>query len=367
MTFQLECDADQLASVLNLCAHVAGAAKHAPILRAVRIAIENGKANISATDMDHAISGEIEVKGEGEAFIEIALIAPKVSALNGGLPVKIVGDGAIATISQGRTRWKVPMMNGEGWPAKFIETPNGGSEFSPSSFVTALETASRASGGSGAHVTEAGVLAGDTGMVIGASSSKMYVAHGGVAFESPVIIPRTSIPAIRSIFGKQGEGVIHADGTMFSIRVGRTIYKSKLVDGQFPPWRKVVEKFGASIDKTFNVDRNAFSEALGRAMLVREDKSKSIGSALGVRLVIGDGECAIRSANKGAEEGEDFCEAISDDTGEIGVNAYALREAVETFDCDRIDIAFKDAETPIRISKPGEADAFRFIMPFRVA
>lgn len=373
-----KCMAGELARALNLCAQVSGREKQLPILRATRVEVANGAATFSATNLDHCVSVKVAAEGEGIAYIVTELLRQKASVLR---PNEIVtlksDDGKTLLVKQGaKTNWKTPLLDGAGFPDKFI-SPVPGKPVTANrlEFFGALAMAKEAIRSSIAATYDSGALidvADGDFVVIGTDRKRLAMIRPTVPpLANNIIMPNEAMAVASSVFRDADEVQLVADEKAIQIEADGVFYKTKLIEGNYGlDWRMAMKTLDA-LDASVLVDRQAFSEAMGRAAAIAADVTQA-GGMVSMRLEFGGGECVFTCTNKSGEEGTDACEAIGDDpeyAGHISVSEQGLGSMVKTITSDRMMIWFSTGETPAPLKLtpyPEDLSAgLRVVMPLR--
>ncbi|MBF0125841.1 MAG: DNA polymerase III subunit beta, partial [Magnetococcales bacterium] len=134
---------------------------------------------------------------------------------------------------------------------------------------------------------------------------------------------------------------------------------SKVVQGRFPDWRRVVPT-------TNTVRLTAAREALHQ--VVKRMSALSHEKSLGVRLQINDNRMEIVTINPEQEEAkEEMAVAFDGDLPvTVGFNARYLKEILVAMSGESVQFAFKDDESPVLVFDPERSDALFVLMPMRV-
>ncbi len=140
--------------------------------------------------------------------------------------------------------------------------------------------------------------------------------------------------------------------------VGDTELISKVIDGKFPDYTKVVP---SGYSKQFRISRAPLQQALQRAAILSNDKIR------GVRIVLTKDNLSMSCTNNEQEEAQE--ELAVDYAGEpldIGFNVSYLLDVLNHLSCDEIDWAFGDANSSALITIPGDEDFKYVVMPMRI-
>jgi DNA polymerase-3 subunit beta len=166
-----------------------------------------------------------------------------------------------------------------------------------------------------------------------------------------------------TLFVEMGNGGIN-------FRCGTTVVRSKVIDGTFPDWRRVVPKTKrkdpkdleeAVNDKVVQIESSDFEDALKIVSAKRGSHSPGIKFKFGkneVELSRNDPDSGkINTSIACVYEGEPI---------EIGFNASYVRDIIKALDGGRIEMIMADAGSPTIIRKVGVENPFCVLMPMRV-
>lgn len=177
-----------------------------------------------------------------------------------------------------------------------------------------------------------------------------------------VIIPRKGVQEIRRILEESSDEqkleIILDSNYIQLIRPG-IILVSKLVEGRFPDYRRVIPK-GNPLH--LNVNREQLLGVVRRMSTLSHEKS------LALRLDIEGGMMRFNSNNPEQELAEEEM-AISLEGGEtltVGFNARYLKEFLAVMESDTVRFSLKNHELPVLLSDPGQLGTEFVLMPMRV-
>lgn len=310
MTFTLHCMTNQLAAALAAAGSVVDHGIKYPILKATRIHVHGGAAIIIATNTDQAIRVGIAADGEGVAHFDTVALTSKISALQQTKPVAIEGDGNHVTISQGRTKWKLPVLKND---AQFDFEASAGTLDGTAIEISAGQLFAAFSGTRPAYDTGEvryflhGPLVefiGGALRLIGTDGNILAVVQlpGEYAARDGFIMPLKSVVAIPRLFDPESVLRLVATENAFTLTDGETLFRSKMIEGTYPDWRRVLPKSTGTVE----VDGAEFLAAIERVATIKEDIGKA-SKFVPVTMVIGESEIEFTSKNQDGEEGTDFC------------------------------------------------------------
>ena len=174
-----------------------------------------------------------------------------------------------------------------------------------------------------------------------------------------VIIPRKTIIELQRLLEESDEPVqLDIAGNQVRLTFADIELVSKLVEGKFPDYTRVVPK---GYKNDFTIDRERLLRSLQRAAIMTSDKFK------GVRCVISPGSMKISSTNADQEEAVDELEIdYGGDSIDIGFNVSYLLDVLNNLKCDNVNIALGDANSSALITIPDNADFKYVVMPMRI-
>jgi DNA polymerase III subunit beta len=133
---------------------------------------------------------------------------------------------------------------------------------------------------------------------------------------------------------------------------------SKLVEGKFPDFQRVIPK---GQNNKLVVSRDALQASLQRAAILTTDKFK------GVRCILSDNCLTIQSTNAEQEEAQEDIETeYSGDKIDIGFNVSYLLDVLANLKNESIQICLGDSNSSAVITLP-EQEGFKYVvMPMRI-
>jgi DNA polymerase-3 subunit beta len=174
-----------------------------------------------------------------------------------------------------------------------------------------------------------------------------------------IIVPRKCINELRKLLDEV-EGSVHIDLSPTKIRfgLGNAILTSKLIDGTFPDYSRVIP---TGNDKLLKIDPRSFEEGVDRVATIATDKTRAVKMALERDKVT----LSVTSPENGtaAEEvpGDYAAEGF-----EIGFNARYLLDILGQVEGDTVELHLADAAAPTLIRENEKSPALYVLMPMRV-
>jgi DNA polymerase-3 subunit beta len=174
-----------------------------------------------------------------------------------------------------------------------------------------------------------------------------------------IIVPRKCINELRKLLDEV-EGSVHIDLSPTKIRfgLGNAILTSKLIDGTFPDYSRVIP---TGNDKLLKIDPRSFEEGVDRVATIATDKTRAVKMALERDKVT----LSVTSPENGTA-----AEEVPGDYGaegfEIGFNARYLLDILGQVEGDTVELHLADAAAPTLIRENEKSPALYVLMPMRV-
>jgi DNA polymerase-3 subunit beta len=174
-----------------------------------------------------------------------------------------------------------------------------------------------------------------------------------------IIIPRKTILECQHLLGDGDEPLeLSLSGNQIKLSFGDIELISKLVEGKFPDYQRVIPK---GHKNTLIVNRDLLQAALQRAAILTTEKFK------GVRFSLSNNKITIQSTNAEQEEAQEEIETQFDgESVEIGFNVTYLLDVLANIKNSDIQISLGDANSSAVITLPN-SESFKYVvMPMRI-
>ena len=178
-----------------------------------------------------------------------------------------------------------------------------------------------------------------------------------------VIIPRKTVAELRKLLDEvTGNVEIALSDTRIQFHVDAVRLTSKLIDGTFPEYERVIPRGN---DKILRVNKKEFADAVARVAAISAERSRPVKLAVSHDLlVLSAASPDLGTATEELDEGR-----VSYDSGplEIGFQARYLNDITDQVD-DRgqVEFCFADGSAPTVVRDAADASALYVLMPMRV-
>ena len=173
-----------------------------------------------------------------------------------------------------------------------------------------------------------------------------------------VIVPRKGVLELQRILGTEGQVELAIGSNHVRAQIGDIRFTSKLIDGRFPEYGRVIPNSPARI---VHADRELLRHALQRTAILSNEKYR------GIRLAVRTDLLVVQAHNPEQEEAEDQVEVVyAGEEVEIGFNVNYLLDALSAIEGDKVEIGLTDANSSCLIHAPGLTQTRYVVMPMRL-
>lgn len=340
-----------------------------PVLANLLLAAKGGRLAVTGTDLEVELvaSGEVNVAQPGEITVPGRKLLDIAKALPEGSATTITMDGEKLKISAGRSRFTLSTL--------------AASEFPVVDSVNAMQTLTLPQ-------TELGRLIAKTHFSMAQQDVRYYLngtlletdgkmlrtvatdghrlaiaetalAAGGKNIAAQqVIVPRKGVLELTRILANSGEVEIAIGANHIRLQIGDVRFTSKLIDGKFPEYGRVIP---SNPNKIVVVEREALRAALQRTAILSNEKYR------GVRVTLAKNSLKLQAHNPEQEEAQDEVEVdYAGEELEIGFNVTYLLDALAAVDTETVELGLTDANSSCLIRSPGTTASRYVVMPMRL-
>ncbi len=189
------------------------------------------------------------------------------------------------------------------------------------------------------------------------SSSSLEVEN--IDTFSSVILPRKAVYQLCSLLTENNEGLtMQTSENKIKFTLGKMKLISKVIDGKFPDYRKVVP---TKNEKSLIVPSKDFINSIERVASVSIDRKE------GVKLTINKDniQLSVNSANSG-DGNEKIKAQFNSESLNISFNSKYLIDIASEIEDQNIKINFKDSVSPVLIEDASDKNSFFVIMPMKI-
>lgn len=345
-----------------------------PILANVMVEANDAGVNLTATDMDISIveSAESTAATTGATTAPAHTLYDIVRKLPDGAQIELDagGDSDRLTLSAGRSRFTLatlptadfPTMSAGDLPHSFaVPADDLRALVDRTRFAISTEETRYYLNGIYLHAVEI-----DSVPVLRAVATdghrlarvEMPMPDGAAGMPG-IIIPRKTVNELRKLIDEcEGDVQISLSDTKIRFAFDGTVLTSKLIDGTFPDYEKVIP---VSNDKLLEVDCRQFAEAVDRVATISTERSRS------VKLEIADNSLTLSASSPEAGSATEEIEvSYGKEALEIGFNSKYLLDIAQQVEGDVAQVLLADGASPTIVRDSADGSALYVLMPMRV-
>jgi DNA polymerase-3 subunit beta len=344
-----------------------------PILANVKLQAADGSLSLTATDMDIAIVNQVaaSVETDGGITVPAHMFYEIIKKLpDSTVEISTDEEAAKLIISASKSRFSVATLPVDDFPVMAegelahhfsIASVECKELLEKTRFAISTEETRYYLNGVYLHAAESqGAQVLRAVATDGHRLARMEVGLPEGAENIPgIIIPRKTVGELFKLVEESSEQVeIGLSETKIRFKVGGSVLVSKLIDGAFPDYERVVPKGN---DKVMELEGKMFAQAVDRVSVISSEKTR------GIKLTL-KGNTLTLSASS-AEQGnatETLSVSYGADDIEIGFNARYLMDMMAQVEGENAQFVFADSASPTIVRDPADIGALYVIMPMRV-
>jgi DNA polymerase III subunit beta len=173
-----------------------------------------------------------------------------------------------------------------------------------------------------------------------------------------VIVPRKGVLELQRVLTDEGIAEVAIGSNHVRAQIGDIRFTSKLIDGRFPEYSRVIPAAPAS---AIRADRDVLRQALQRTAILSNEKYR------GIRVTVKKNVLTVQAHNPEQEEAEEEIEVGYEGNDlEVGFNVNYLLDALAAIDGQEVELGLTDSNSSCLIRSPGNASARYVVMPMRL-
>ena len=367
------------ATLLKALAHIQSVAEKRntiPILANVMIAVKDGRLSLTATDMEIAVVEQVAATTtrDGSTTAPAGTLYDIVRKLPEGAVIELDHAGGDAQLALRAGRYATslvalptddfPSMTAGALPHHFhLSGLTLRGLIDRTRFAISTEETRYYLNGIYLHAADS-----DGAKVLRAVATD---GHRLARVEEPlpegadgmpgVIVPRKTVAELRKLLDEEsGDIEVGLSDTRIQFTVGTIMLTSKLIDGTFPEYERVIPRDN---DKILRVGKKDFSDAVARVAAISSERSRPVKLSLARDLLV----LSAASPEQGTATEELDGDRVTYTAGplEIGFQARYLNDITDQIS-DKVEFLFSDGSAPTVVRDSADSAALYVLMPMRV-
>jgi DNA polymerase-3 subunit beta len=345
-----------------------------PILSNVLLSGDGSSLELKATDLDLEVTeaAPASIEQKGATTVPAYLLYDIVRKLPDGAEVmlKTDEDGNAMSVISGRSSFRLqclpqsdfPELSAGTFPHTFrLDSPALKGLIEKTQFAISTEETRYYLNGIYLHTIETdGKLKLRAVATDGHRLARAEVeAPAGSEGMPGIIIPRKTVSELQKLVDEPDVAVtVELSDTKIRFTIGSVVLTSKLIDGTFPDYQRVIP---SGNDKKLVIDRQSFAAAVDRVSTISSERGRA------VKLSIADGQLTLTVNNPDSGSAtEELPADYGSDPIDIGFNARYLLDIAGQLSGDTAEFMLADAGSPTLIHDSADEHALYVLMPMRV-
>ena len=326
-----------------------------PILANVLLtATVDGKLTIRATDLDIEVTtaAQAEVTDDGSATVSAGMLTDIIKRLAKGKVVQIDHADSTLHITSGKSEYSLATLPVGDFPQLASDTYANTATMHATEFAALFARTAFAVSTEETRYYLNGVYVHNdatTGALTAAATDGHRLAmmvSPVAATVSSVIVPRKAVGEFKKL--TDGDVTVETSDTKIRVTNGDLVMVSKVIDGTFPDYRRVIP---ADNNRIVNVDAKALNDAIARVVPVSEDRAR------GVKLgVSSDGTMELSVTSHVGTATDEIETDYHGDAFSIGFNSKYLSEIIAQAESGGLEMAFGPSGSAAVIIRPEAID-----------
>ncbi len=344
-----------------------------PILSNVLLEAEGGELRLKATDLDLEVTetAPAVVEQTGSTTVPAHMLYDIVRKLPEGAEVMLsITDDAAMKLTSGRSQFMLQILPVTDFPdltaGDFSHTfrmPASGFKMliDRTQFAISTEETRYYLNGIFFHCVEDG----DAMVLRAVATDGHRLARAQI--EAPIgsegmpgiIIPRKAVGEIQRLLeDPDGTVTIELSDTKIRLTLDTLVLTSKLIDGTFPDYNRVIP---AGNDKELKLDRSSFTAAVDRVSTISSDRGRAVKLSLSQGMLM----LSVNNPESGSAE-EEIAVGYENDDLDIGFNSRYLLDITNQLQGEEAIFMLADPGSPTLIRDTSDNGAIYVLMPMRV-
>lgn len=359
---------EQLLKPLQQVAAVVERRQTLPVLSNVLIEVSDGRLSLTGTDLELELVARLGLEGDvqdGDTTVPARKLVDICKSLPAEADIRFESDGERLLVRSGRSRFTLSTLPATEFPNREDEQDGVTFSIAPATLRQCVERTAFSMAQQDVRYYLNGMLfeLGDNRLrTVATDGHRLALCDAdvpGLQERAQVILPRKGVMELGRMLGDTaGEVEIRVGQNHVRIVAGDITFTSKLVDGKFPEYERVVPR---NSQRKVDGDRDTLRQALGRVAILSNEKYR------GVRIHLAEGSLRIQANNPEQEEAEEEV-PVGYNGGEleIGFNVSYLLDVMNCLQGDAVEISLGDANSSALIVDPAWRNALYVVMPMRL-
>ena len=339
-----------------------------PILANVLLAAKGGRLAVTATDLEVELvaTSEVDVQRAGEITIPGRKLLDICRALPEGVEINLTLEGERMVVRARKSRFTLTTLPAAEFPTVDEINAQQTLKVPQKEFKRLLEKTHFSMAQQDVRYYLNGMLLETSAKVLRSVATdghrlalcEVELAEGAKSGQQ-VIVPRKGVLELQRILGNEDQILeVSIGSNHVRVQIGDIRFTSKLIDGRFPEYGRVIPNNPPLIVSAVRED---LRQALQRAAILSNEKYR------GIRFGVKPNALVIQSHNPEQEEAEEELEVAYDGPElEIGFNVNYLLDALAAIEGPDVQVGLTDGNSSCLIRSSVDSNARFVVMPMRL-
>ena len=370
---QFKIKRDILLKSLSLAQGIIEKKNTLPILSNVLLEIKNSKLSIVATDLDLVFYdeiSEIKIEKDGATTTSATILYDILRKISGNSEIKfdLKSENKLSLITD-NSNFNLLCLPIDNFPNFTNDFNDNEILFNKSKFLALLnktkisisnDDTRHYLNGIYLHTTESQNRTYLTGVATDSHrlSSSSIELESGKKFNS-LILPKKTVFQLCNLLADTSEKLaIQTSDNKIQFKIGKTKLISKVIDGKFPDYKKVVPDGN---DKILTVISSDFVQAIERVITVSLDRKE------GVKLILGKDNIKFSVNSTSSGDGNEVVKSnFASEEMTVSFNSKYLVDIASEVEDKNLKINLKDPISPVLIEDMSDKNSYYVVMPMKI-
>ena len=360
---------DDILSPLQVISGVVERKQTMPVLSNILVIVEDGTVSLTGTNMEVELVcklPEASIVSEGRTTIPARKLSDICRSLPADVQVELSVEGDKANVSAGKSRFTLSTLPADQFP-NTEETDQGEVvRLGEKAFKSMLDSTSFAMAQQDVRYYLNGMLL-EVGneyiRTVATDGHRLALCTSPIesvrAEKLQVIVPRKGVQEFSRLLSDSDDEVsILIGDNHIQSEIGNYKFTSKLIDGKFPEYERVIPQGG---DKIVVADREELKAMFTRASILSHENIR------GIQLQLTSGQVQVFANNPEHEQAEDSLDIIYDGQDlQIAFNVGYLIDVLSTIKTDSVKLTLSNASSSALIESGDDDGCLYVVMPMRL-
>ncbi|MGL4475640.1 MAG: DNA polymerase III subunit beta [Shewanella sp.] len=361
-------DRDALLKPLQLVSGAVERRHNLPILANLLVEVSGHSLKLTGTDLEVELVGQAQLHGdivEGQTTVPAKKLLDIVKSLPEQTEIKVEQQDNKWLLRCGRSRFSLATLPAQEYPNVDAFQADTELTLKQGTLKSLIDATQFSMANQDVRYYLNGLLLETEGNMLRAIATdghRLALSHRTTEANLPerqVIVPRKGVMELARLMDGDDQDITLAIGeNAIRATTANAVFTSKLVDGRFPDYRRVLPKGG---DKIVIASRHHLKQALTRASILSNEKFR------GVRIQLEPGLMKITANNPEQEEAEEIIDIdYQGQALEIGFNVSYLLDVLNNLKNEDVRITLIDGNSSALLENYQDQDSMYVVMPMRL-